>query len=624
MRLVCGILRLDGTLAGEAELTAMAGAMTGPGLSPAVDRWLDGPVGLAVLDFAGTGRKIEARDGWVLAADARLDRYLPERSSAAIIEAVALHGADFPDRLDGDFAVALWRSDRQEILLGRDFIGARPLVWTWQPGRWFAFASLPKGLHGSRLAAADIDPAAVGAKLSQFYFSGASSGFAEISCLQAGHSLTVRPDDSVPPRPYRAYRPDPAAVGRWRGTPDEAAATLRHLVEEAVAARLPASGHAAAHLTGGLDSSAITVLAAREMRRRGGRLLAVGTSAYGDEDLDQGPMIQAVLDQERDLDHVLVAGALPMPGMPQEPDWPGRVLGDDDDLMSAAAASFGATVLLSGVGGDEGASYNGANLYARLLREGHLRTLWRELPVRARDDGMPVTKAIRNRLLWPLLPSGLRRAIWRWRGRPRPFDPRHGIARYLKPAILDRMTPYLMPPVLQDNSPAERTTAFADHHIPSRCTYYAIAAARHGVAVSFPLLDRRIVDFMLSLPVSQFLADGQSRQPYRRAMRDVLPDKVRLARHKVGLTDDRLLRYAGRKRDLLACAAALAADPPSDAAQIFDFAEIRQGLAALPEPDQMSAKRSGPPWLTLTAIQSLMIASWMSDAVPLSRTGPVT
>ena len=624
MRLICGILRFDGIPAAATELDAMATAMTPPVLRPAITKRLDGALGLAVLDFTGAGEGLIAQDGWILAADARLDRAGPE-AGPFVIEAAKRHGADFPDRVDGDFAVALWRTDRAELLLGRDFIGVRPLAWTWQPGRWFAFASLPKGLHGSGLAAADIDPAALGAKLAQVYFSGADSGFAQISYLMAGHSLTVRSGDTAAPRPHRAYRPDPAMVGGWRGSEDEAAATLRRLLEEATAARLPASGPAACHLSGGLDSSAVTVLAAREMRRRDGRVLAlsmIAPTAVGPAELDERPLVGAVLEQEQDVGHLVFDFLLPMPGLPQDPDWPGSILGDYDEQMSAAAASFGADCILSGVGGDEGASYNGANLYARLLREGQFRALWRELPARARNDGLSLSRTIRDRLLRPLLPAVLRRRIARWRGRPQPMDPRHGIGRYLNPGLLERVAQRRMSIVLQDNSPAERVRAFAEHHIPSRCVYYAIVAARHGVAVSFPLLDRRVVDFMLSLPAHMFLAEGQSRQPFRRALRGILPDRVRVERNKVGLSDGRFIRYADRKAELLSMVDKLRAAHTPLLAEIFDLAAIRAGLEKLPEPEQAPGfirtlpgqlVGGNPPWLSLVAVQYLLVAWWLCE-----------
>lgn len=619
MRLICGLLQLDGSPPPEAALDAMAAAMTAPGLTPAVTRRREGALGLAVVDFTGRGEGLVEHDGWIVAADMRLDRPAGQ-GEAVFADAARRHGRDFPDRVDGDFAVALWCRDAGELWLGRDFIGVRPLAWTLRPGKWFAFASLPKGLHGAGLASPAIDPGALGVALRQSFFRGSDSGFAEIAYLPAGHSLRIRADARTRPQPHRAFRPDPARVGSWRGTADEAAGTLRRLLEEAVARRLPADGPVACHLSGGLDSSAVTVLAARQARPQGGRVLALSMTteqAIGPAEFDERPLIAAVLAQEPDIDHVVMHDGLRMPGQPEDPDWPGSRIGGYDDRMLAEAAAYGAGDLLSGVGGDEGASYNGANLYAGLLRQGRLRTLARELPARARRDGIPLARAVRDRLLLPLLPEPVHRLFGR---RGAAVYGKLGILGFLSPALRDEVQARSMPPVLQTNTAGERVTAFADHHIPSRCTYYAILAARHGLAVSFPLLDRRVVEFVLSLPAHLFLADGFSRQPFRRAMRGVLPDRVRLAQSKVGLYDQRFLDYAPRRDALLALVETLRATSPA-AVAMFDLDAIAAGIEQLPGPDACATHatagramlaRGVPVWLPLMAVQCLIAAHRLS------------
>ncbi|KQX22681.1 MULTISPECIES: asparagine synthase-related protein [unclassified Sphingomonas] len=626
MRLICGILRLDGSTASDIELNAMAAAMTAPGLSPHVATRLDGPMGLAVLDFTGAATKPVQLGEWIVAADMRLDR--PVGADEAIfVDALQQGGPDFPDSVDGDFAVALWQRDTATLWLGRDFIGARPLASTCRPGKWFAFASLPKGLHGADLAPATVDRVAQGVRLRQSFFRGSDSGFAEIAYLPAGHSLRIRPGDASPPPPHRAYRPDPGRVGCWSGTQEEAADVLRRLLQDAVASRIPRAGPVACHLSGGLDSSAITVLAAREGRRRGQPVLALSMTTeqpLGPADLDERPLIAAVLAQEPDVAHFVAHDGLRMPGEAEDPDWPGSLVDGYDDRMMARAAAFGAGRLLSGVGGDEGATYNGANLYVRLLRQGNLRTLMRELRARARREEMPLAKALRDRLILPLLPRIVRDRLVR---RTSAMHPTTGIPRYLHPDMREKVLERSMPPILQANTPHERTTAFADHHIPSRCAYYAIMGARHGVAVSFPLLDRRVVDFMLSLPVRMFLSDGYGRQPFRRAMRGILPDRVRLARNKVGLFDERFLGYALRKADLLARAGELRTASP-EAAAMFDLDAIAAGLALLPDAEAIARSPSArealaegvPPWLPLMAVECLIAATRL-HAPPGARPG---
>lgn len=616
MKLICGILRLDAGEATSEDLERMARAMTPDGLAPDVQHYLDGPMGLCVLAFNETGTPLLQRDGWVVAADIRCNR--ADAGEDVLLSALHSHGADFPDHIDGDFAAAIWRRDSGHLWLGRDYIGVRPLVWTWQPGRWFAFASLPSGLLKSGMASHVLDPVAIGCKMAYQYFTGADSGYAEIAFLEAGHSLRVHAHDAAPPCPHRAYKPALASVGSWHGTPEQAAETLSLLVQEAVQARLPARGPVACHLTGGLDSSAITVLAARELRRRGQQLAALtmmAATATGPDELNERPLIEAVLQQESDVKHVRVHDRPVMPDAPEDLDWPGAYIGGTDDEMFAAAAAAGVGMLLSGVGGDEGASYNGANLYATLLRQGQLRHLIRELPARARSDGVPVHKAILHRLVLPLMPSLLSRI----RHNPGVLHRTQGTARYLGRAIVDQVLQRRLPAILQTNTHAERLLAFADHHIPSRCAFYAMLAARHGLAVSFPLLDRRVVDFVLSLPAFMFLADGQSRQPFRRAMRGVLPEKVRLAKYKVGVFDELFIRYASIKPQLLALLASLRTE--ASVVDVFDLDAIENTIEQLPTHEQAASQvrsrpganlGSQPPWRIFLAINMLMGACWVA------------
>lgn len=614
MRLICGLLRLDGQAASGAVLDQMAAAMTAPGLTPRLARFAEGPIALGVLDFGGGAPVIEAEGDTLIAADMRLDG--PDQGARGFGEALRRHGADFPDRIDGDFGVALWERQARTLWLGRDFIGARPLAWTVRPGQWLAFASLPKGLHGAGFATRAIDPVAQGVKLRQSFFRGSDSGFVEIAYLPAGHSLRIEAAADATPRLHRAYRPDPRRVGCWRGSAGEAAAVLRGLLDDAVRRRLPPQGLVACHLSGGLDSSAITVLAARAARERGQGVLALTMTTarpIGPAALDERPLIAAVLAQEADVAHVVVHDRLRLPGYAEDPDWPGSQIDGYDDRMMAQAAAFGADRVLSGVGGDEGATYNGANLYARLFLTGSFPTLLRELPARARRDGVSSVRAVWRRLVVPLLPRMVRRAIART---PSPTDPGGGILNFFAPRFRQAVIARSMKPILRSNRNTERVTAFVDHHLPSRCTYMAIMAARHGVAVSYPLLDRAVVDFMLSLPVRMFLSDGYSRQPFRRAMAGILPDPVRLAKDKVGLYDQRFGDYAPHKPDLLALVETLRRTAP-DAAELFDLDAVAAGLATLPEAarDDASAPLSRaslapgvPPWLPLIAVECLIAA----------------
>src|SRR3990167_7540821 len=136
-------------------------------------------------------------------------------------------------------------------------------------------------------------------RLRQSFFRGSDSGFAEIAYLPAGHSLRFSVEDQAP-QIHRAYRPDESAVGKWTGTRDAAARKLKTLLAEAVRRRMPTDKPVACHLSGGLDSSAITALAAKAARGRGAGVIALSMTTLkpiGPAQLDERPLIEALLKQ---------------------------------------------------------------------------------------------------------------------------------------------------------------------------------------------------------------------------------------------------------------------------------------------------------------------------------------
>ncbi|GAB3120302.1 asparagine synthase-related protein [Novispirillum itersonii] len=85
---------------------------------------------------------------------------------------------------------------------------------------------------------------------------------------------------------------------------------------------------------------------------------------------------------------------------------------------------------------------------------------------------------------------------------------------------------------------------FVKSYVVGRNDCRSTIAARYGVAYSAPLLDRRIVDFILSLPLERFVADGFVRQPYRAAMTGILPEMIRTRTDKSAPTPDAMLNLA--------------------------------------------------------------------------------
>lgn len=595
MRLIFGIVRFDGERVDPAALGAIARAMTPSPLSPRLATHIDTSAALGVLEFDASApppRVRLAEGGGLMAADIRLDRPLDLADSLGVdrtldaeelaLRALARWGEDLPDRMDGDFALAAWHPADRRLICARDVMGVRPLYYYHRPGELFAFASLPRGLHGSGVAPRDLD---VPRLLQRLIAPAAGSGhtqFKQILCVPAAHSLTVTAGGA---RLHRAWRPDPASVGKWRGSRAEAAETLRKLIEEAVACRLPPAGPAACHFSGGLDSSAIAVIAARQLRKDGRRLHAYTMRSgsarsleISDENRDH---VAAVLAQERDIEWSPVHQS---PFGDEEPfdediQQSGAGIGPENRIC-AAAARAGAQVLLSGVGGDEGASYHGRMIHRSLLLAGHWRTLRRELPRLAAREATPLWRVVAGIVL-QLAPPSVGEWVARRRGNPglRPFKQR---LQVLGPAAVQQLM--ADPPIelKPGTSARHRIWLLTEGYLFGRIDQWSIIGARHGLAYSYPLLDRRVLEFALSLPLRMLVSGGYSRQPFRDAMAGILPDSVRWQTAQVVPYVDVAIKLAEAKPDLGFQVDALRRYP--SIADLFDLDAIASGVNEAPDP----------------------------------------
>lgn len=586
MRLIAGILHLDGRPADPSRLQSMAAAMTEPGLHPRVEAQVDGPVGLLTLDFesARPGAAPPARDhNLILAADTRLDEPEALRDEAGLARLLAEQGAAGLGALAGDFALAAWNRRDRSLLCARDAFGVRPFFFVHRPDDLFMFASLPRGLHATGLLARSVDREFLIGEL-LFQFDGPErSLFQGMERLAPGSWLELTPRGSV--RSGRHWTLDATSVGSRRISPEDAAAEMSRLIAGAVERRLPATGPAAAHLSGGLDSSAIAVLAARALRPARRQLLAYShvPGAFGPYSFGgDGAYLAPVFQQEPDIDWRPVRTADPaafvLPVMDSDQLYPTDP-GHRDSRTFADAHRSGASVLLSGWGGDEGASFGWRGVLAEALLTGQWRYLAAELRV-LRSAG-----AAWGALSPFLLPEGVRSFADRALGRAQPGP---GVAELaaelLRPEHLAHRR--LAPSATRGQARQIRLSLLRGHGLTRRAEHWTILGARHGVSVGFPMLDRRLLEFALSLPSALYVREGRTRRVFRDAMAGVLTDAVRWKRTKHDLAVEDPVHIAAQ-RPLLA--ERLARWRRQDAiTDLFDLDAVAARLASLPPADVLA------------------------------------
>jgi asparagine synthase (glutamine-hydrolysing) len=166
------------------------------------------------------------------------------------------HGLEFADRLRGMFAVALWDAPRRRLVLARDRYGIKPLYYR-NAGNELSFASelraLPRG---------EIDLDALEAFLAFNSIPAPLTIFRDVRKLPAGHVLTWE-DGQLELRRFARPAPVPASEVR-RDDEAELVEELRARLRDSVRAHLVSDVPVGVLLSGGLDSSALTALAAQE------------------------------------------------------------------------------------------------------------------------------------------------------------------------------------------------------------------------------------------------------------------------------------------------------------------------------------------------------------------------
>jgi asparagine synthase (glutamine-hydrolysing) len=162
---------------------------------------------------------------------------------------------DLLQRIDGMFALAILDRRSGELHLARDRFGEKPLFYAAADGR-FAWASNLLALASLPWVNIDTDPQALDDYLAVHYVAGPRTFFRGVRRLLPGHRLSLRLTEPVPAIALY-YRPRLDQTGR---VPDD---ELADAMEQAVRSRLVADVPVGVFLSGGLDSSLITAIAAR-------------------------------------------------------------------------------------------------------------------------------------------------------------------------------------------------------------------------------------------------------------------------------------------------------------------------------------------------------------------------
>ena len=170
-------------------------------------------------------------------------------------------GSDFPNHCDGMFAIAIWDEKKQSLTLTRDHFGIKPLYYVVRDSSLY-FASEIKAFLKLEWFVKEIDKV----QLINFMMNGHTIApdtiFSWVKQVLPGHTLTFNSEGKVEITKYWLPNPSP-----FKGTEEELSEELHRLLEASIKSRLAADVEVGCFLSGGVDSSIVAYLAAKNLEK---------------------------------------------------------------------------------------------------------------------------------------------------------------------------------------------------------------------------------------------------------------------------------------------------------------------------------------------------------------------
>ncbi|HWW77667.1 MAG TPA: asparagine synthase (glutamine-hydrolyzing) [Pyrinomonadaceae bacterium] len=531
---MCGICGVWGAGDNREAVGAMVAAMhhRGPDDS-GVTR--DGPAALgmtrlAILDTSAGGHQpMSTPDGLIsVVYNGELYNFREERrlleakgysfhstsDTEVLLRMYEHYGDDFLLRMRGMFALAVYDKrrgpGRERLLLARDQMGIKPLLYARAGGR-LVFASEVKAMLASGLVAPEVDPAALRLLLTYGSVYQPRTILRGVSMLLPAHRMIVEGGRERVER-YWSLGLD-RREGLRRRPYEELVEEMASVLEESVRLQMVSDVPLGAFLSGGVDSSLLVALMARQA---GGRVktFSVGFGAEGSAIDETGDAERTARHIGTDHSRVLVTGEevrARIGHIAYGLDQP-TVDGVNSYFVSLAARRA-VTVAISGTGGDE--LFAGYPWFAQMALDASARgggAAWKALAKAA------LAPAVHRAILDPLPPGRLRSQVERLRYAT-DFRTRYaetykifgaqGAARVLAPALRGAAQAGHSPRLdfgpadeLPRGTAIERVTGVCLRGYTTNQLLRDIDAVSmaHSLEVRVPYLDPVVADAALSLP----------------------------------------------------------------------------------------------------------------------------
>ncbi|ARV58398.1 asparagine synthase (glutamine-hydrolyzing) [Nostocales cyanobacterium HT-58-2] len=613
---IMGIYCLNGRFVDSADLKWMADILMHRGPDGA-DTWVYDSIGfghrmlwttpesllekLPLVNQTGdlvitSDARIDNRDE--LISQLQFDNCPPEKitDSELILAAYEKWGEQCSQHLLGDFAFAIWDKRKQSLFCARDHFGIKPFYYYYQADNIFVFASEIKGLLCLQQVPRQLNEVRIADYLALMMEDKVITIYQDILRLPPAHSMVVSQSGV---RSWSYWSLD--LHHEIQLDSDEAyAEEFRKIFTEAVNCRLRSAFPIVSHLSGGLDSSAVTCVARDLLTQDGTELHTISSIFDKITECDERPYINVVLKQGGFIPHYVHGDESgPLSNLDEIFQYEDEALIGPSHFypwqLNRAVKELGLRISLDGFDGDTTVSH-GIMRLTELARQGDWEFFILETKAVAqnfdipphtlfRGHGLPYLKDLAKRWRWIAFFKAVQQIHKHFGGSRKRLILQHG----LKPLIQavgqwwqrrqhkqDKSVNSVAPQIPLVNrifaerialderiqklggSPKQPQSVREEQWLTLNQGLFTYTlelmdqyAAIFSLETRHPFMDKRLIEFCLALPSEQKLYGGWGRIVMRRALEGILPEEVQWRGGKADLSPNFNDGLLNRDRQLL-------------------------------------------------------------------------
>lgn len=477
-----------------------------------------------------------------------------------MLQAYLKYGEETPHKLKGDWSLAAYHFNTKELFMARDTMGYTALYF-YKTDRYFAFSSSIKSILALPDFKKELNEAFFVSNLTLWKVSekmmSAETFFNNVFSLKGGYVLKIK-DNEIKTTKY--WPPENIQETHYKNKEDYTD-QMSELLYKSVNARLRSYKPVASMLSGGLDSSTVSYIAAELLKQHNKRLTTFSHVPLFKDELAKNALISSrVLDETPFMEAIVNASGNIDPFYLDSKDispWQGSIQCVDaiDGFVHGAANTYWLTdifknavqkgygTLLTGEGGNGSTSFAGVDYL---------------LPHSLKRFIKYPSAYIRRQVLKPIYVRFLN-----------DYHDSRSLKTYVSNSYLNKelIEKYAIIKDVQKKHSgflrkfshvSENKNLFIDlYHM--RSSLGAAFGAHYGIEMRDPICDVDLLNYFLTIPNAVFFDDGfTNRMLVKRMMKNKLPDKVLFEKKKGLQSSDIFFRVEAAKEELFDEAATLA------------------------------------------------------------------